>query len=243
MSDSTQEQLEREILLNLRSINFPIGKRRSVKRHEKDIKREFVMGAVRSYFKSGLIVSKNTLKYSQLCNLLCKWISITHPNFKYTTIQVNNGGTALHVDKLNCGPSVVKGFGDYVGGKLWTLEQPYTLHCVKTKLGVLIDGNIPHITMPHTGERFSVVFFSLNLKQPRFRTHTHLRIYKQLGFPSIPSYQYCKKPVGKSKDALSEAARILTQELNVDPSVIGDFTNKTITDKIHTTPYVRLPAH
>ena len=44
-------------------------------------------------------------------------IAEVRPEFCFTSVQVNkNYASALHVDKNNCGPSLIVGLGDYSGG-------------------------------------------------------------------------------------------------------------------------------
>jgi hypothetical protein len=100
-------------------------------------------------------------------------------SFKFTSIQLNhNFASALHVDDYNSGPSYIVGLGGYEGGELWTLEHgPLDCH----HRFCHYDGTEPHATLPFTGERYTLVFFT-------HQTHPRLgdadRAYlESLGFP------------------------------------------------------------
>ena len=100
-------------------------------------------------------------------------------SFKFTSIQLNhNFASALHVDDYNSGPSYIVGLGTYEGGELWTLEHG-PLNCHHSFCHY--DGTEPHATLPFTGERYTLVFFT-------HQTHPRLgdadRAYLEgLGFP------------------------------------------------------------
>ena len=90
----------------------------------------------------------------------------------------HNFASALHVDDYNSGPSYIVGLGTYAGGELWTLEHG-PLDCHHSFCHY--DGTEPHATLPFTGERYTLVFFT-------HQTHPRLgdadRSYlESLGFP------------------------------------------------------------
>lgn len=77
-------------------------------------------------------------------------------NFQYTSVQVNQNYTTLpHKDTGNRGESAIIGFGDYSNGQLKIEDTPVN---IKYKL-VYFDGSMhEHSTLPHTGNRYSLVF-------------------------------------------------------------------------------------
>ena len=79
--------------------------------------------------------------------------------FTFDGIQLNqNYQTAPHKDVGNRGNSIIIGFGDYQGGHLLIEETSVD---IKNKL-VAFDGSIyTHSTAPYTGDRYSIVFFSV----------------------------------------------------------------------------------
>lgn len=89
----------------------------------------------------------------------------------------------MHVDGNNQGWSYICGLGDYEGGDLWIMDDAGTverkvqsemsgyrnLSVGQTVRGravsckntwVKFNGNVPHATMPFTGARISIVYFS-----------------------------------------------------------------------------------
>ena len=63
----------------------------------------------------------------------------------------------MHVDNNNLGPSAIVGVGDYTDGKLWVQDKG----AVETKnVWTEFDGNVPHCTLPYTGTRYTLIYFS-----------------------------------------------------------------------------------
>jgi hypothetical protein len=207
------------ILQMLQSIRFPLEIRRSVRKSIDDKKKGFVLGRVVQY-GVGYRLSNMAKKHKVLTQRLNAWMAQKNPDFRYTTIQVNCGGSGLHIDRLNCGLSVIKAFGNFSGGELWTLAKPKKLFNVK-KGHVYIDGNIPHITMPFEGERYSIVFFATRGRYKDMPPADQV-LYKKLGFPRAPQSKTC---TDAQKDRLSEAADILKGHYGLADDDIGDFLN------------------
>ena len=116
-------------------------------------------------------------------------------------------------------PSKVVGVGNYSGGNLWYYD-PYKgkiPHKVTERLygfpsfqiGDVVkgsstsikykffsfDGNNPHATLPFSGERMTMVYFSHGC-WTRAADDSALRLnLRKLGF-KLPSYQYCGRCVG-----------------------------------------------
>merc|ERR1711964_796584 len=67
-----------------------------------------------------------------------------------------NSASALHVDGSNMGPSLIHGLGDYASGELYVHDQGKL--DVKGKW-ITFDGNIPHMTCPYTGTRYTIILF------------------------------------------------------------------------------------
>ena len=60
-----------------------------------------------------------TKKYAGLFQKAVKLCNTTLPDFRFTTIQINeNYKMAKHVDSRNAGVSNIIGVGDYTGGEL-----------------------------------------------------------------------------------------------------------------------------
>lgn len=154
----------RDILACLRTTHFPREIRRSVKRDSKDQKRGFVLGCVNRY-GYGWVPSKKTRRHPELAKMLCAFCKQHRPHFKFGSIMVNLGSSALHVDANNCGKSYIISLGDHTGGKLW--QYPNREINTHNRLQEC-DGLLPHITLPFEGERYSLVFFNSkgNLRGP-----------------------------------------------------------------------------
>ena len=129
-----------------------------------------------------------------------------YPKVNFISIQLNNGYTsAMHVDGISVGPSVIIALGDFTGGQLWAYDpsgstyRPVTRRLrgfpevrVGEKLpGNLVsihnrpfefDGTLPHGTEKFTGERFSLVFFVHRLWN-RAKSEV-IREARELGFPA-----------------------------------------------------------
>lgn len=60
-----------------------------------------------------------TLEHPELAELLCSYIRRKFPKFVFTSIMVNEGRSALHVDPSNCDLSTIVSFGEHTGGELW----------------------------------------------------------------------------------------------------------------------------
>lgn len=218
-----------DILRALQNSSFPFERRKSVRHSNSDNKRGFILGTILDYYKNRYTVTKQTKKKQHLTKLLCAWIRKHHPSFYFTTIQVNKGGSALHVDSINCGPSIIQAFGKFTGGKLWSLDKPSKSASVRSL--TWMDGNVPHITLPFKGERYSVVYFALKPRDSPPPTAEQQKFLRSLGFPAFKRNLRC--PLSKAvleagstpKERLSKAANIL-KKLRVPG--IGDYTNKSI---------------
>lgn len=133
-------------------------------------------------------VSAATNSHPNLNKLLISAMQAVDSDFPFTGIQLNyNYASRPHVDKNNLGCSYIVGFGDYKGGELWmhdddaidsgvshTLdpddEHVSALYAAgSTFLGRVedirerwsqFDGNKLHYTLPFTGNRYSLIFFT-----------------------------------------------------------------------------------
>ena len=74
-------------------------------RNDADKKRSMCLGYVLQ-LNRGWVASRKTREHPDLAILLCRFASERYPDFKFSSIMVNVGGSALHVDKGNCGPSL-----------------------------------------------------------------------------------------------------------------------------------------
>jgi hypothetical protein len=108
--------------------------------------------------RRGFGSSTITQSRRNLCKVLNRWARSVHPDFTYTSIQVNKTTRfEMHVDRNNLGPSLFIAIGDFQGGGLWvdgigTINAKYKW-CI-------FNGNHGHMTLPFKGTRYSFVFFT-----------------------------------------------------------------------------------
>lgn len=119
-----------------------------------------------------------------LVQLLSSFARKSHPDFEFTSIQVNkNYASRPHVDKNNLGESLIIGLGDYTDGDIWVHDPegvvPFELRedisCMyHYEAGVSyngswldihnkwihFNGNRLHFTQPFTGDRFTLVYYT-----------------------------------------------------------------------------------
>jgi hypothetical protein len=168
----------KSILNELESTKFP--KTTSRKNISSKPIEAFVLGDVnyRGQLKLGGKTrgpSRYNRKFPELLKALKNLIAHHHPNFKYTTIQLNkNVLSPPHIDKNNVGPSYIIGLGEYTGGELSIEGRKFS---IKNKWK-FFDGNKGHWTEPFKGTRYSIVFFTHTFKPPNAKLR-HVKITKR----------------------------------------------------------------
>jgi hypothetical protein len=137
------------------------------------------IGAIRAR-SFGFGSTPPTKRYPAVPKLMCQWLKDNKPNvsakFVCTAINLNcNYAGRRHRDGNNEGPSVIRAFGKFKGGRLvyfpkddktvarQSLEKlnkkdAVTLDLAKTT--AVFDGNRAHEVESFSGERYSVVFFT-----------------------------------------------------------------------------------
>jgi hypothetical protein len=214
----------------LRAAPLPLDGRRGVRRAPTHTKRGFAAGRVNVTLSDRTALARHTVRYGALVRAANAWARATWPDFRYTTIQFNEGDSGLHVDSENAGPSVILALGDFTGGRLWTMERPTELLDARGR-GVLFDGNLPHMTEPSQGERYTIVFFTM-----RDRTRAPLSpdddaVYRDLGFPPITG----RTAPGRVYRALLPAAAALVKRLHgFDDDAVGDYGNASLPTRFGT---------
>lgn len=165
------------------------------------------LGALKSWCK-GVNLSSATSEHPHLARLCCDLIRAAKPDFLFTSIQVNkNYASALHVDSGNLGPSLIIGFGDYKRGNVYVHgmgELP--VH----NQWQLFDGNVPHLTCPFVGNRYTLIFFtnqSYDLVPPK-----DVEQMRQLGF-HWPKAGISKADYGPKEARLAAARLVLPASL------------------------------
>jgi len=168
------------ILRMLRSMDmFTRDKRQRAKADpELGTKRGFALGAVLVYDQTEFKVSAHTYRHPDLARAVCKLARDLRPDFPFTSVQINKGGCPLHVDRNNCGPSLICSLGDHTGGQLW--QWPGDVLDIHNKL-IECDGLLPHATLPFDGERYSIVYYCIrDLRPPPFEHDA--KFLEDLGF-------------------------------------------------------------
>jgi len=217
-----KEDLGPEIVRYLREMDFPRELRRSVLRSDDDAKGGFVLGEVLN-FSRGYSVSHMTRRHPALAGLVTAYARQHFPHFKFGTVQVNSGGSGLHVDQSNCGPSYIVALGDHEGGELY--QYPTTVLDIREKPAAC-NGLLPHITLPFVGERFSLVFFTLKVRAKPAAGET-LRYLRKLGFHPQSRRRSAACLGHDRRDLLPDAARRL-RAAGISRKHIGDYENRTI---------------
>jgi len=137
--------------------------------------RGVVLGKVRDFLgtgkdnKPGDIINArltNTPKYKELFEEASKLMKKHNPNFKFTSVQINdNHKSSRHKDGKNVGKSYIIGLGDYTGGAV-RLYNPdgkgYKDVNIKNRFATFNGSELEHETLPFTGTRYSLVFYSVN---------------------------------------------------------------------------------
>ena len=160
--------LKKQTLYELENIKFP--KTSSRKNISKKPIESFVLGQVHYRYRSQKSLngkskgpSRWNIKYLKLFKKLKELISFYHPDFKYTTIQINkNILSPPHIDKNNVGKSYIIGLGDYQGGELNIEGKKYN----KKNRWKYFDGTKGHWTEPFSGNRYSIIYFTHTFKPP-----------------------------------------------------------------------------
>jgi len=149
---------------------------------------DFVRGQLLGLYSYGgsLGVASGTVKHPWVTRLLIGALRCEAPDFPFTSIQINyDYASRPHVDKSNLGTSYILGLGDYTGGEVWVHDEdgsvPFTLegeedvnafyHVGRELPGVelqvrgtwtMFNGNQLHFTRPFEGERYSIIFFTVD---------------------------------------------------------------------------------
>lgn len=213
------------VLQALRDMELPFDKRRGVRRSDTKEKRGMCLGYVMN-LGTGWTASRHTVKDPDLSRMLVLFARERYPDFRFSSIMVNKGGSALHVDTLNDGPSLIISLGDHVGGDLW--QFPNKTLRVRNRL-LPCDGRLPHITLPYDGERYSLVYFNMKGIRRDGPSPDRYRLLKICGFKKPRINPYAE---GHRADLLSLAAEILRKEHGLSKHYIGDYTNKSLKDYI-----------
>lgn len=219
-NDNKARDMLKSIQSKLELIKFPEEKRRNVLRDQNDRKGGFLLGYTPT-FTGTIAVTGMTRKHPDLYLEILQYARYAFPRFEWNSIQVNTGGSALHVDKSNCGLSVIVAMGDFSKGQLWT--WPDDVIDIKNTAQI-IDGTYPHMTLPGgKGKRFSLVFFrqSQILRNPVVTEGTQ-DFLNEIGLSDMKYIQpdsACTKPHGY---LLPEAAEKLKNR-GVTKIQIGDF--------------------
>ena len=105
-------------------------------------------------------LSRNTWMRPELWQMLQDWAASELPaGFQWDAIQVNQDyASKPHRDKGNRGQSYIVGFGPYTGG---ALNVEGTAQDIRHRGHLFCGAEQEHWTEPWAGERFSLVFFSI----------------------------------------------------------------------------------
>ena len=166
-----QDDFDITPLLNFK---YPQNKsRKNILRPDDSVYRGFVLGRVISWAhkdvkKTGVIKTDSRRTKSEKYNEVYKLAQqvAKKGNVEYTTIQFNkNYRCAKHIDKNNVGESSIIGLGNYEGGELLIYydgeNEPPKKIDIKNKFYKFNGSKYYHETAPFTGERHTLVYFSI----------------------------------------------------------------------------------
>lgn len=118
----------------------------------------YTFGMIRPRNKPNLQLSKPSVKYPELYQMLKDYIHKLDPEFKYTHITLNKNIICKpHVDKFNTSPSLAIGLGDYTGGFLYIKGVKHDIRYNP----IIFSGNDEHWTDEFEGERYSLIYYCL----------------------------------------------------------------------------------
>lgn len=124
-------------------------------------------GIVRNYFKpkgQNLVLSKESRQPTKLpiWNALKQLIKEHNPNFKYTSILINNDvKTEYHFDKNNNGNSYCIGIGDFKGGGIDFKISNGVKNINNHNKWLYYNGkDWEHKTGSYTGNRYAIIYYS-----------------------------------------------------------------------------------
>ncbi len=95
--------------------------------------------------------------YPELYKELKNMINNLRPDFKYNCITLNHNLKCIeHLDKYNCGASIIIGFGKYWGGELVVEKCPID---IRYKPHSFNGSQLKHYTNDFLGDRWTAIFF------------------------------------------------------------------------------------
>lgn len=155
----------KKLLQLLEAIDFPKQTRANISNTKVT---GFVLGLTRRRVagQGRFQPARRNTQYPELYRHLLYMIHKRYPNFRYQAIQVNkNVRSALHLDRNNEGDSYITAVGDFKGGELYV--KGVGTRKIRNRFYKFNGSTHWHKAMPHTGTRYSVVFFKYNDKQAR----------------------------------------------------------------------------
>ncbi len=174
---SNQKQKDKVLELLRRASPLPKQGRDNITADRKGNNKGIVLGKVRLFGaskeqqttkgKDPIATSKSTEKpkYKELFQEASKLMRLHNPNFKFTSIQINeNHRASKHKDGYNVGKSYIIGLGDYDGGdvRLYTKNgDSYKDIDIHNRFATFNGSELEHQTRPFTGERYSLVFYNI----------------------------------------------------------------------------------
>lgn len=115
-------------------------------------------------YRGSKLQSVFTAKYPKLMPLFRLFMSSHFPDFKFTSVYVNQNTVAQkHLDSKNTGESVLVGLGSYTGGKtvLYSPNGEQKTFGIKSHSLKFNGSVIWHKSEPFEGLRYSLVFFQI----------------------------------------------------------------------------------
>ena len=186
-------------------------------------------------------LAKGTTSFPSFLKLLNAWLRGQLPEgssvLPHTSVCINKGYAArCHRDKGNVGPSVLLTAGTFTGGNLryWSHDNGEVNASNLGETGstlldvsqpVVFDGSRAHAVEPFTGERFSVVFFSVNKFSAASKQRQEFLLQLGFQFPTEASIelaclQYCR-PRGQKRSCPSSTRALKYRRIKENGSKVA----------------------
>lgn len=211
-ADSNSLQIaDSEVLDVLRMWKFkPNRSRRNVIPHGQSWVHSDTLGLSRSR-QGKWLLTQATRDYPDVVRLLCRWLNGAWQGFPCTSISVNGGYAARrHRDQNNHGPSLVKSFGKFEGGCLryWQdddRKRPLDrlpadkMATIDVRETALFDGRCAHEVEAFSGERFSVVFFTVKGWEKTPKDLREALRNNDVFFPTVEDMSYVTSQISNAR--------------------------------------------
>jgi hypothetical protein len=145
----------------LSEIKIPYKSLTARPRHNFPKHRSVVFGLVRYRYQGYTDLSRWTKLYPEIYKELQNIIKIIKPDFKYTSIVLNNNVICPpHKDSNNVGDSLLISFGDYTGCNLVVDNIEYNTNC---RYIIFNGSELEHYNTDNLkGNKYTIIYYNVN---------------------------------------------------------------------------------